>query len=186
MRGRVVPAVAVTANSPVFSPALSAGAVAVPSALLMTVTVFLPPSKRVPVVPVTVKVTGTLAIGAPRALRARTETRSSNVEPAVAVRGPVPAFSREPKVSAGDGGGVGRGGVGVGVGLVVPSPGLEGPGVGFVPPGLDGDGEGFGLVVPPGVGLVVPPGLGVGLGVGVLGAVGRTPLPSGTSCVPRW
>ncbi|MBK5992374.1 hypothetical protein JHN53_12105, partial [Streptomyces sp. MBT58] len=81
VRGRVVPAVAVTVKSPDFSPALSAGAVAVPSALLRTVTVFRPPSKRVPVDPVTVKVTGSWAIGAPRALRARTETRSSNVPP---------------------------------------------------------------------------------------------------------
>lgn len=131
--------------------------------------------KSVPVSPVTVNVTDTLPSGAPSALRARTATRSSNAWPAVARSGPVPAFSSEPKVSAGVGLEVG----GFGFGLVEPSPGFEGPGVGF-PPGLSGEGFGLGVVLGPG--LV----LGPGFGEGVLGVVGSVPVPSGISCVPRW
>ncbi len=126
-------AVAVTVNSPAFSPARSSGAVAVPSAPVRTITVFLPPAKSVPVSPVAVKVTGALASGPPSAWRARTETRSSNDAPAVARSGPVPAFSREPTVSVGGVGSPvgGVGGFGVGVGLVEPPPGFEGLGLGL-------------------------------------------------------
>lgn len=179
-------AVARTVNAPVFSPAFSTGAVAVPSVPVATLTVFFPPSNAASVSPATVKVTDTLASGLPKLLFARTLIRSAKASPAVADSSPVPAFCTAARAGVGVGSGVGVGVVGV-----PGPPGSEGVGLGFdgglgvgvgdgEPEGEDDgeeDGEEDGLLpcVPEPVPGCVP----------VLDSTGRTPVPSGTSCVPR-
>ncbi len=145
----------------------------VPSAPVARVTVLFAPSNVASVSPTTVKVTDTLASGVPRLLFARTLIRSAKASPAVAVSSPVPAFCTAART--GDGVGVG---VGVGVAGVLGSVGV---GLGFA--------GGFGV----GVGVGVGDGDGVVCGVPepvlrcvpVLVSTGSTPVPSGTSWVPR-
>src|SRR3954453_14501775 len=133
--------VARTVKSPVFSPALSAGATATPVLLVTTVATLSPPVKVVSVSPTTVKRTRTLATATPSLVSARVLIFWVNASPAVAVSVAVPASSRWSTVSVGgwggeggvgggvlgggvDGGGVDGGVVAGEVGLWVPPPGL--------------------------------------------------------------